>query len=103
MFDLHTLEGFEWDTGNARKNDKHGVSKSEAEQVFLNRPLLFMPDTSHSASEPRCHSLGITSAGRFLHITFTVRGGGKLIRVISARDMHQKERAIYAKRIEAGS
>jgi uncharacterized DUF497 family protein len=30
-----------------------------------------------------------------LHITFTLRGDGTLIRVISARDMHRKERSLY--------
>ena len=30
-----------------------------------------------------------------LHVTFTLRGGGTLIRVISARDMHRKERSVY--------
>ena len=30
-----------------------------------------------------------------LHITFTLRSGGMLIRVISARDMHRKERTFY--------
>ncbi|MAO26178.1 MAG: hypothetical protein CMN15_03025, partial [Roseovarius sp.] len=30
-----------------------------------------------------------------LHITFTLRQNGTLIRVISARDMHRKERAVY--------
>ncbi len=33
--DFDLIEGFEWDDGNARKSaDKHGVSQSEAEQVF---------------------------------------------------------------------
>jgi hypothetical protein len=36
-----------------------------------------------------------TIDGRRLHVTFTLRDGGKLIRVISARDMHRKERAHY--------
>jgi uncharacterized DUF497 family protein len=40
-------------------------------------------------------ALGRTIDGRRLHITFTLRGDGKLIRVISARDMHRKERAHY--------
>jgi uncharacterized DUF497 family protein len=31
-----------------------------------------------------------------LHISFTLRAGGTLIRVISARDMHRKEKVIYA-------
>jgi uncharacterized DUF497 family protein len=30
-----------------------------------------------------------------LHVTFTLREAGKNIRVITARDMHRKERHIY--------
>lgn len=45
--------------------------------------------------EPRFHALGKTHEGRRLHITITLRDAGHLIRVISARDMHRKERAIY--------
>jgi uncharacterized DUF497 family protein len=90
------LEEFEWDEGNARKNEKHGVSQQEAEEMFFNEPLLVAPDPAHSEAEPRFHALGRTSDGRLLHATFTVRGDGKKIRVISARPMHRKERAIYA-------
>jgi len=95
MIDLDALSGFDWDDGNARKNEKHGVSMAEAEQVFFNQPLLLLHDGAHSRSEPRFHALGKTDAGRALHITFTQRQTGTLIRVISARDMHRKERAIY--------
>ena len=66
---------------------------AEAEQVFFNVPVL--PDPAHSSAEPRYHALGRTIDGRRLHITFTLRGDVKLIRVISARDMHRKERAHY--------
>jgi len=68
---------------------------AEAEQVFFNTPVLMLPDPAHSQSEPRYHALGKTIDGRRLHVTFTLRDGGKLIRVISARDMHRKERAHY--------
>lgn len=95
MIDLGKITGFDWNEGNARKNEKHGVSTSEAEQVFFNAPLLLLDDTGHSQREPRFHALGKTDEGRTLHITFTLRSKGTLIRVISARDMHRKERAIY--------
>jgi uncharacterized protein len=95
MADLSKVIGFEWDQGNARKNDQHGVSMTEAEQVFFNAPLLVLPDTKHSEAEPRFHALGKTHEGRRLHISFTLRDGGQFIRVISARDMHRKERGIY--------
>ena len=96
MIEPAKIIGFNWDAGNARKSeDKHGVSMAEAEQVFFNAPLLVLENAAHSAQEVRIHALGKTDAGRALHITFTLRTAGTLIRVISARDMHRKERAIY--------
>ena len=95
MVDLSKVNGFNWDDGNARKNEKHGVSMAEAEQVFFNAPLLLLEDAAHSQQEPRLHALGKTDDGRTLHITLTLRQSGELIRVISARDMHRKERTIY--------
>ncbi len=95
MIDLAKITGFDWDAGNARKNDKHEVSMAEAEQVFFNAPLLLLDDAAHSQRELRVHALGKTDGGRTLHITFTLRKAGQLIRVVSARDMHRKERAIY--------
>ena len=95
MIELTQVTGFDWDAGNARKNEKHGVSTAEAEQVFFNAPLLLLNDAGHSQSEPRLHALGKSDAGRTLHISFTLRQSSTLIRVISARDMHRKERAIY--------
>lgn len=96
MIDWARVKGFDWDDGNSRKNaDKHSVNQAEAEQTFFNEPLLLVPDVKHSQQEPRYHALGITDSGRQLHITFTLRGAGTLIRVISARDMHRKERTFY--------
>jgi hypothetical protein len=98
MIDWGRIERFEWDDGNARKSeDKHGVSQSEAEQVFFNRPLLILEDSRHSEKEPRLHALGVTTAGKFLHVTFTLRDSNTRIRVISARKMSKKERSYYAK------
>jgi len=97
MLDLTLVEGFEWDDGNARKSlDKHAVSQAEAEQVFALEPLL-AEDFWHSQEEKRFQALGETIEGRRLHITFTMRSSGRKIRVISARDMNRKERAIYEK------
>jgi hypothetical protein len=95
MIDLSNVIGFDWDQGNTRKNERHGVSMAEAEQLFFNSPLLVLPDSKHSESEPQFHALGKTHEGRRLHSSFTLRNGGESIRVISARDMHRKERVIY--------
>ena len=95
MIDLTAIVGFDWDAGNARKNERHGVSAAEAEQVFFNAPLLLSPDARHSTEEERFHALGKSNDDRSLHVTFTLRANGTLIRVISARDMHRKERTLY--------
>lgn len=96
MIDWARLTGFNWDKGNARKSvSKHCVSQAEAEQIFFNQPLLVLPDLQHSQQELRYHALGRTDDNRLLHITFTLRGGGRLIRIVSARDMHRKEMAFY--------
>jgi len=96
MFDLLRIEGFDWDEGNKRKSaEKHDVSQAEAEQIFFNDPLLIIADVRHSSHEMRMLALGQTEVGRRLHVSFTLRGDGRLIRVISARSMHRKERLRY--------
>jgi len=93
--DLQRVVGFDWDEGNARKNEKHGVAQTESEQVFFDPRLLLVADSGHSGGENRFHALGVTIAGRRLHIAFTLRINRTRIRVISARDMHRKERQIH--------
>jgi uncharacterized DUF497 family protein len=63
--------------------------------VFFNQLLLILADTKHSQNEERYHALGKSNDSRLLHITFILRANGKLIRAISARDMHRKERKTY--------
>ena len=95
MIDLPAIVGFDWDDGNARKSEKHGVSQSEAEEVFFDHPLLLLEDARHGGQELRYHARGKTHAGRRLHITFILHEDSTLIRVISARVMHRKERSIH--------
>ena len=71
--------------------------------MFFHEPMLLLEDPAHSKSEPRYHALGKTADGRLLHVTFTSRAAGTLIRVISARTMHRKERSIYARQTEENS
>jgi uncharacterized DUF497 family protein len=78
-----------------RLTQKHGVSMAEAEQVFFNTPLLVLEDIKHNRRELRFHALGKTDRVRLLHFTFTLRRANERLRVISARDMHRKERTIY--------
>jgi len=98
MIDWSRIVAFQWDEGNSRKSvDKHGVGQTEAEEIFFGEPLVVAEDVGHSQQEARFHALGETTAGRRLHVTFTLRESGTQIRVISGRDMSQKERSVYAK------
>ena len=101
--DLSRVIGFDWDAGNARKNEKHGVSQAEIEQAFFREPLIVAPDPAHSFAEERYPALGRTDDERWLQMTFTLRANGTLIRPISARTMHRKEKPIYAAALKTHS
>jgi hypothetical protein len=92
---LNRCTGFDWDDGDVQKNwERHRVAPEEAENVFLNEPLVVAGDIRHSTREKRYYALGQTSRGRLLFVAFTIRGA--LLRVISVRDMNRKERDTYA-------
>ena len=87
---------FEWDLGNLDKNwAKHKVRNQEAEEVFFSDPAQIFEDERHSGSEKRFMLWGMTSKSRKLAVIFTFRAGR--VRIISARDMHKKERRAYEK------
>ena len=91
--DIRGLVGFDWDSGNWRKSElKHGVAMAEAQGLLLNEPLCQV-DPRHSDDEQRYVALGTTSEGRRLFVSLTVRRNR--VRVISARPMSRKERAVY--------
>ncbi len=93
------LRGFNWDAANWRKSElRHGVAATEAEEALLNEPLCQV-DTRHSDDEQRYVAMGVTNEGRGLFISFTVRRS--LVRIISARPMSRKERAIHEEAQEA--
>jgi len=94
---LDDCTGFDWDDGNIEKNwFSHRVAWWECEEVFFNRPRPIFEDPSHSGIEERFYALGQTNAGRWLFVSFTIRGD--LIRPISAREMNARERKIYGLR-----
>jgi uncharacterized protein len=91
---LAQCEGFQWDAGNSAKIwERHAVAPAECEELFFNGPLVVGSDEEHSGVEDRLYALGQTDTGRLLFAVFTLRG--RLIRVISARDMSRRERRIY--------
>lgn len=95
---LHREVAFEWDDGNIHKNwEKHRVAPSECEDVFFNAPILEY-DRAHSHHENRYFAYGRTDRNRLLFVVFTARNDK--IRVISARDMHRKEKRFYHEKIK---
>lgn len=90
--DVRQAAGFEWDRGNRKKCQEHGVSVAEIEDLFT-RPVMVLPDLAHSRTETRLRAIGKTTTGRSVFLIFTIRKKGRkrLIRPISARYMHAKE------------
>ena len=91
---LAECEGFQWDAGNsARIWGRHQVMPTECEELFFNRPVIVGSDEQHSSSsEERFYALGQSDSGRLMFVVLAIRG--RLIRVISARDMSRRERRI---------
>ena len=90
---------FEWDKGNINKNFiKHSVTDKEAEEIFENNPKFILEDEKHSLIEVRYMIWGMTNNNRKLSVFFTFRK--TKVRIISARDMHKKERRAYEEKIQ---
>jgi uncharacterized DUF497 family protein len=92
------VNGFDWDSGNRIKCQKHGVSIAEIEALFHHSPRV-APDPKHSATEDRLIAVGKAGTGRPLFVAFTMRTkeGRRLIRPVTARYMHAREIAAYEK------
>ncbi len=97
---IHNVAGFDWNHGNLKKCQKHGVKIAEIESAFHQTMAVF-PDPAHSQGEDRFIGIGKTHQGRSVFIAFTLRthSDDVLIRPISARYMHQKEVEHYEKEI----
>jgi uncharacterized DUF497 family protein len=85
---------FEWDTRKATLNlRKHGVSFEEATTAFRDPLSVTAPDLTHSSTEHRFVTFGLSSKGKLLTISHAERG--ESIRLISARTATKQERKIY--------
>lgn len=87
---------FEWDAGNREKNLlKHRVANAECEEAFFDPHKRVLKEVLHSGDgkeEKRHIMIGRTKADRALFVVFTLRKNR--VRVISARDLHKKEREL---------
>ncbi len=92
------FDGFDWDSGNRDKCQKHGLLIAEIEDVF-SRPVVVLPAKENAQGEQRFCAIGATVDGRKVFVVFTLRkhGNGVRIRPVSARYMHKKEVESYEK------
>jgi hypothetical protein len=83
-----------WDEDKAQTNiQDHRVTFEEAATVFLDPPASTIPDPDHARGEARSLTLGLSSRGRLLVVSYTERQAQ--IRLISARRATRRERRSY--------
>lgn len=88
---------FEWDADKAAANLlKHGVSFSEATEVFYDSNAIAGYDAAHSIVEARFFVIGLSSR-RLLFVLYT-EGKHDAVRIISARKSSKSEQIDYEKR-----
>ena len=89
---------FDWDQWNVQKNEqKHGVSRLEAESAFYDSRYRLFEDEKHSAPRERRYILyGRGLESRVLMVGFTLRA--KRVRIITARPASRRERRTYEQR-----
>ena len=86
------IHSFDWDEKNEDHIAGHGVAIFEVEEA-----ILFGKPFYQRGREDKYIAYGVTEEGRYLFIVFVIKGGG-WIRVISARDMAEKEKRYYKKK-----
>ena len=86
---------FEWDQRKALSNEeKHGISFPEATTVFGDPMELTIADPDHSMGEFRFLSIGQSSLGNHLVVSYTEMEENH-IRIISARRATKHEQKHY--------
>ncbi|MFT4195881.1 BrnT family toxin [Ottowia sp.] len=89
---------FEWDPSKAIANaKKHKVSFEEAKTVFYDEFAIQFFDEDHSREEERFIMLGMSSASNLLIVCHCERGGGEIVRIISARKATKSEARHYTR------
>ena len=85
------ISGFDWDDDNALHIERHQFTPDEVEEVFAG-------DYKVRRTRQRLYvALGETLDGRLAFIVFRRLSGG-LIRVVTARDMENRERHLFRRK-----
>lgn len=87
------IDKFAWDQENLEHISRHFVDSMEVEQVFDGKYLV------RKTKENKYLVWGQAYSGRYLFIVFRYLGKGK-IRVITARDMMDKDKKFYLRRVK---
>ena len=85
------IHSFDWDEKNENHIAEHGVAIFEIEET-----ILFGKPFYQRSREGKYIAYGVTEERRYLFMVFVIKGSGR-IRIISARDMAEKEKRYYKK------
>jgi uncharacterized DUF497 family protein len=85
------ISGFDWDDDNISHIERHEFSPEEVEEVFAGNYKV------RRARQKLYIALGETLDGRLAFVVFR-RSPGGVIRVITARDMDDKERRLFRRK-----
>jgi len=91
--------GFDWSPGKDRANRrKHRIAFEAATAVFHDPLSVTLPNRDHGRSEERWTTVGLIGGGVLILVVSTIhenRGGGRSVRIISARKASKRERWEY--------
>jgi uncharacterized protein len=83
---------FDWDEKNEDHIAEHDIGAFEVEEAFLFRKPFYQ-----RTREGKHIAYAVTEDGRYLFMVFALKDSTR-VRVISARDMTEKEKRYYKKR-----
>jgi len=86
------INRFDWDEQNLEHVARHGIRDYEVEGAILFGRPIFQRSKNNTYV-----AFGVTQDGRYLLVVFVTKGCG-LIRVITARNMTDREKHNYRKR-----
>ena len=86
---------FEWDEHNSEHVAEHGLDPDDVEEALIDPRRLGAPAYDVNGEERRA-VIGTTCAGRLLFVVVTRRGD--FIRVVTARDVTEREKKRYHRR-----
>ena len=87
------VESFDWDAHNINHIARHHVVPDEVEELWESRIYLFRGRSG------RYQALGQTAVGRYLTCIFERGHEPGQVRVVTARDMNDKERRLFRRKV----